>query len=295
MGKSIQFRIMLASILVFILSTMPLLYGQDSEKDIEEGGNSQVEPAYRSKQGSSENTKHDHQTGADNGEQENSKDDTANTNQAAQSRQLQPATVDTDKPEHINGQKQETSNQDTIIRDQAIAHELPVEKRVPLFEYHMAYGGFFPIGAYGNRYDPGHLATAGISLYRYNLWGIAPEVIFRYTRLDGIESDDYPDSFFNIFQVSAGLIYRYEFIMYPSARMMTVFARITEGVSIMQYHEEDRGNIEEYINTLGVSVGLSIAVWKELHLGFEAGYRIIFTAGDYMQGFMVNVTVGYRY
>ena len=187
-------------------------------------------------------------------------------------------------------------------RDRAMPEIVYGDIRPPLFALQLSYGGFFPVGPYYYRYNAGHQVSCGVGLYRYNLWGIAPEFLFRYARLDSIESSGRADSTFDLFQFSLGLVYRYEFGMPKSwqkyaffRRRMCFFARVTEGVTLVRYDADNEDHpLQEVINTFGLGTGLTYPVWKELRLGFELGYRVIFTRNNYLQGISLSLLVEYR-
>lgn len=77
-------------------------------------------------------------------------------------------------------------------------------------------------------------------------------------------------------------------------RKMCFFVRINDGVSLIHFDRENDSPVEEAVNTLGLSAGLTYPVWKELSLGFELGYQAVFTAEDVLQGMCLTLIAEYR-
>jgi len=160
------------------------------------------------------------------------------------------------------------------------------------------YGGYFSVFDYEKSYKPAHQLSGTIGIYVLNFVGLSPELHVRYADMGSKRQMFKYNSSISLVQMFPAIVYRYAI---PLPRnTLTVYARIFDGVSRVAYSSRNpyypifKENIQEYINTFGVSAGCYYDVWKGFLLGIDVGYSMVFTAGKPLQAVSVMVNVGWR-
>ncbi len=163
-------------------------------------------------------------------------------------------------------------------------------------------GFTFPGFAYGRRYrnTPGY--SAGTRLERYSRFGLVPEMVFRFGKLESRDREGKVDSAMSLSQFSVGARYnynvklpaflsRYGFFKSP----VILYARASEGISRVSF-TSDRVTtpIVEYINTIELSTGFTYPVYNYIEAGLDFGYRHIATKEVPLQVFYMMLVFGVR-
>ncbi len=167
--------------------------------------------------------------------------------------------------------------------------------------YH-SYGAIVPIARYGERFWPARQSALHITLYDISFWGISPEINLRYANMENKSAPYEFDSTLTLIQIFPSIVYKYEIALPEFIKSsFTLHARAWDGVARTAYETENdthsrnsKTKIVEYLNVLGLGIGFTCKIYRELTAGIEGGYSIISTAGSPMQTYSFMVALGYR-
>ncbi len=157
------------------------------------------------------------------------------------------------------------------------------------------YGMFVPFFEYGKRYKRSRVYSMWLSGDHYIGPGLIPEFHLRYSSCQSRSRRGKVSSSFSLFQTSIGLMYPYKTGIKLFKNNLTVYGRITEGITRISFeYGNNREQIVEYINTMEISAGVIYPFAGMFLAGFDLGYRHIAAKNVPFQSFNLMLTAGVR-